>query len=121
MAIINYDASYTLKCNANGWYIPRKLLKEIYKGKDPEYFRILREKEDGKEQYIFITSNDIYDLAKEDEQENIEDIPIGKFLKNKIGLYIRRSTMKTLYPEILISDKIKATPAVDCAILEQII
>lgn len=121
MAIINYEASYTLKCNANGWYIPRKLIRQIYNGEDPEYFRILREKEDGKDQYIFTTSNDIYDLAKEDEREIIEDIPIGKFLKNKIGLYIRKSTMKTLYPEILISDKIKATPAGDCAILEQII
>lgn len=127
MNIIEYKASYTLRCNSNGWYIPRKLIKQIYQGEDPEYFRILRKKDEARrEKYIFIVGNSPFDLANQEELDFYEvseqlDIPIGRFKRTRIGTYIRKSTMISLFPEPLISDKIKATPAGTGAILEQVI
>lgn len=122
MSIIKYDAFYTLKCYSNGWYIPKKLIKQIYNGADPYYFRIITEKDkNNKSLYKLFINNNPYELINEDEQDIIDYVPIGKFTKNKIGTYILKSTMDTLYPEVIISNQIKAIPADDYAILEQII
>lgn len=127
MNIIEYKASYILRCNSNGWYIPRKLIKQIYQGEDPEYFRIYTHKNiAGREEYIFIVGKEPSELSSNMEIEFYNkvleyDIPIGKFQKTRIETHIRKSTMISLFPEVLISDKIKATPAGTVAILEQVI